>query len=932
MRDITVVRFRRQIYTLQAIVLGVLCIICLLVPLNVMYHILCSLTLNQLEILDDNSRSRYDRVVANMDAMAHSRYWNEIVGKYLESTAIAERADNETAILQELKTFAQNNPMASTPIIITPIAYFHSTSAVPYQAPDGIQSRMNPDIRLNAARQIFTEKIGVSGKYSADYRIVVSPIGDRAYLAALVYYNTLYDNDNDLCTLVLSDGNQLCYISNDAKCYEQSVRDDMGMFFHRKDFGRLPVSIFDAHLYTLDTGLLWAMEYFHEGFRYLTFMSVGQMLQELQNTFWKTCLMSLASFAFMLMPLKLACQWAFSPFDILIESINGTHYEFTGAYKRLRNKRQLQLRFFICYCLILVTPIALTPFIFTQYQPVLQYRIKQTHIASAQQQSEVIEDWANHAVTNAKRISADMNIQELMHDLEGMDEPSAWDGSGALQDSSYVRLYNQAGELMFSTQATDKLIKKPALSEMAVSSKGGCPLPYLAMDTYNPKLCSLFCAVCGTKNSSGYPLPDSTGYMEFGLTSFPRLVMPSDGYSYMYDIDAWALVGTSKYTPLRNMVEGLLQSENWRLSERVSSRTIQVDYNRLEMASAEQLDHVYPPHNEGGRERFLVTFVRLNDMPWVYVALNSTRSIDNMVFETLHTVLQAAGIMTLVLLVLSLLFTYRMLKPLRKIETYLLMAESTPVPPDELLPNNEFSALAYAFARALHEIQELHQSVMEREREKLVLINRKTEAEIVTLHSQLNSHLFSNVFASMQLLLQAGDLNMLERMLSASGSFLRNGLVSGQLDVTLAQEIEHTRAYITLQMLRYGDQLRVDMPSIQQEFEHAIVPQYLLQPIIENAVIHGMTVDRALNIGIHCSLEEKVLCIKIRNDGLLISQESIDCINNHLAQKKASAKHIGLINIQERIQLRYGRAYGLNIENEDTGHVRVLIRLPFLTD
>lgn len=939
-RDMSVVRFRRQVYAMQAIVLAVLCVICLTVPLNTLYRQLYQDTLNQIQLLDTRAKSRYDRIVSNMDAMTQSQAWQDMVAQYLTSVSVGSRATTASQILRELNAFAENNRGAAHPILITPTAFFHDGTTFPYQAPEGIKNRMNTDIRLSTARKIYGDSLDIPTQGDASGRVILSPVGEDAYLAALVYNDTLYANDNDLRVLAQQADNQLGYVSPAAGDVEGPIREDILGFFGRKDFGRPALSIFAAHDYTLGGQHFWAVEAIEDGVRYLSLLDAGYTMGELRGGFVVTCLLAAAVFVVMLVPLRFACRWAFAPFDVLMTSIRGTEYAFTGAFKRLRNKRQLQVRFFICYCLVLVPTILLSPFLYGVYQPVLQKNVREMHTEIVAQQSEAVQDWVDHAVATAKRISTNAEIQRMMRLLNERDGGAAWDpqtlaalhNNGVLQSASYIRLYNRAGVLCFSTKAGDTVSQMPVTADAFSASGGTYPFYRFVMDANDNEQCSLFCAVRETSITPGYALFDTIGYIEFGLSSFPQSVMLSDSYSYLYDSSAWMLVGTSKHTPLRHMIEGLMQAENRSIVAPISSRAIQVDYDRLETAAASTTDRVFPPHMRGEHERFLVTFSRLTGIPWVFINVRSMQLIEDKVFEALGTVIQAAGVMMLVLLAMSLLFTYQMLKPLRKAEEYVLLAEAGDILPEEVLPNNEFSALAYAFAGALRQIQALNKDVMEREREKLTLINRKTEAEIVTLHSQLNSHLFSNVFASMQLLLQVGNLQMLGQMLAAAGSFLRNGLVSGQHDATLAQEIEHTQAYVTLQMLRHGDNLHVDLSHIPEALHQAIVPQYLLQPVIENAIIHGMPTDRVLHITISGMLRDGALCLEVVNDGLLIPPELLGRVNRRLDRGQSSAKHIGLINIQERVQLRHGSGYGLAIENDDTGHVRVSIRLPYLTD
>ena len=144
--------------------------------------------------------------------------------------------------------------------------------------------------------------------------------------------------------------------------------------------------------------------------------------------------------------------------------------------------------------------------------------------------------------------------------------------------------------------------------------------------------------------------------------------------------------------------------------------------------------------------------------------------------------------------------------------------------------------------------------------------------------------------------------------------------------------MEITQAYLTIQKLRFADKLNV-LISIRENTRGIPVMKLLLQPLVENAVYHGLepkTGPGTLFIG--ARLEKGDLLISIYDDGVGMPSGRLAALQEELERPAASGKaetaHIGLLNVQHRIRLRYGMPYGLTLHSTPGGGTRVTVRVP----
>jgi len=203
---------------------------------------------------------------------------------------------------------------------------------------------------------------------------------------------------------------------------------------------------------------------------------------------------------------------------------------------------------------------------------------------------------------------------------------------------------------------------------------------------------------------------------------------------------------------------------------------------------------------------------------------------------------------------------------------------------------------------------------------------------IDSLQKQIKPHFIYNTIETFKMMAEINGHEKLSDALTSFGGLIRYTMLHGSSSVTLGMELENLWDYICVQNL-----LKNDLLELYHEVEGILldtpIPVLILQPLAENAILHGYDHKRKLQINIHCQLEENCAVITFSNNGKKIPEERLTEIREKLQAMMTESiieknqDGIALVNIHNRIRLQYGAEYGLCIDNLTDG-VAVTIRLP----
>ena len=219
--------------------------------------------------------------------------------------------------------------------------------------------------------------------------------------------------------------------------------------------------------------------------------------------------------------------------------------------------------------------------------------------------------------------------------------------------------------------------------------------------------------------------------------------------------------------------------------------------------------------------------------------------------------------------------------------------------------------------------------------EKSVQDGRKLrKAELRTLQAQINPHFLYNTLDAIVWKAEAGEKDEVIQLTSALSDFFRISLSSGADWIPISQEKKHIEGYLKIQQTRYRDVMRYEI-DVPEEIGHLYILKLLLQPLVENALYHGIKIKRGGGtIKVSGKLEEGYLTFSVKDTGLGMTEEQLRDLNERMKKEQPSVSEggggFGLVNVNLRIRLYYNQQDGLKIKSNAEG-TEVTFQVPCRT-
>ena len=206
---------------------------------------------------------------------------------------------------------------------------------------------------------------------------------------------------------------------------------------------------------------------------------------------------------------------------------------------------------------------------------------------------------------------------------------------------------------------------------------------------------------------------------------------------------------------------------------------------------------------------------------------------------------------------------------------------------------------------------------------------RLREAELEILQMQINPHFLYNTLDTIVWLAEAGNKEAVVEMVQTLSDFFRSSLNSGKDIVSIESEIRHISSYLQIQRVRYQDILEYEI-SIPEEIKNCQIPKITLQPLVENALYHGIKYKRGKGkIVVTGWIQDHMCVLSVRDDGVGMTNERLHQVRGGLTTKiEDSNDFYGLYNVNERIRLKFGGEYGLRIDSVSQEGTAVDVWLP----
>lgn len=238
----------------------------------------------------------------------------------------------------------------------------------------------------------------------------------------------------------------------------------------------------------------------------------------------------------------------------------------------------------------------------------------------------------------------------------------------------------------------------------------------------------------------------------------------------------------------------------------------------------------------------------------------------------------------------------------------------------EVVSENEIGSLTTSFNVMTHRIRELmEQNIYEQE--------EKRKSELKALQSQINPHFLYNTLDSIIWMAEGKKNEEVVLMTASLARLLRQSISNEDELVSVGQEVEYARSYLTIQKMRYKDKLEFQI-DVAPEINNVKIIKLVLQPIIENAIYHGMKYKESKGLlQVKGFMKGGNAVLQVIDNGVGMDEETL----SHIYDKHKVNYHsngVGVYNVQKRLKLYYGENYGITYESEKGVGTTATITIP----
>lgn len=226
------------------------------------------------------------------------------------------------------------------------------------------------------------------------------------------------------------------------------------------------------------------------------------------------------------------------------------------------------------------------------------------------------------------------------------------------------------------------------------------------------------------------------------------------------------------------------------------------------------------------------------------------------------------------------------------------------------ITDDEIGELGIQFNKMVADIHDLMDGIAQEQE-----IRRKYE--LMLLNAQINPHFLYNTLDSLMWQIRMRHLDDAELMLQSLTDFFKTGLNKGNDMIRLEEEIKNVNSYLTIQKMRYRSKLQFEI-YLDEKAQDTILPKLILQPLVENAIYHGIKPKEAGGIiFVWCFLQEDTLYLRVKDNGIGMDEDVLQYLQQASASKGVeNRENYGIVNVDERLRLFFGNRYSMVIESK----------------
>ncbi|UJF31731.1 sensor histidine kinase [Paenibacillus hexagrammi] len=323
-------------------------------------------------------------------------------------------------------------------------------------------------------------------------------------------------------------------------------------------------------------------------------------------------------------------------------------------------------------------------------------------------------------------------------------------------------------------------------------------------------------------------------------------------------------------------------------------------------------------------EPMMIQYTSLSLNKWKLAAIVPQSDILSKASQIKTITFIVVAIILLVFIVVATMFAGSLTNPIRYLSQQVKRVRQGNLDVSfQLSEQNELGVLAHGLESLVVSVKELLEKVKDEQ-------EQKREIELIALQSQIQPHFLYNTLGSIKYLIDLDEKEKASTMVSALTHFFRIGISKGREVISLWEEIEHIRSYLSIQNIRYTGNFDFEI-DIEESMLHLPIMKLTLQPIVENAIYHGIKSKYGRgSIRITGTQQGDIAILEIFDDGAGMHPEKqaelLASIQSHEVYEAPVT--FGLRNVHRRLVLQFGRNYGLELESEAGVYTIVRVKIP----
>ncbi len=342
----------------------------------------------------------------------------------------------------------------------------------------------------------------------------------------------------------------------------------------------------------------------------------------------------------------------------------------------------------------------------------------------------------------------------------------------------------------------------------------------------------------------------------------------------------------------------------------------------ISSSRAEQILQPVPTESDPASHsnEFLRSKMHFDKMDWTLVNEIPLMELTKQTRKVSSVILIAAAICLLLALLGAIILSKAIASPIISLAKHINRIRDENIDrPVKVRSSDEIGILGSGLNMMLGRVSDLLNRIKEEQKQK-------REYELALIQEQIKPHFFYNTLDLIYILCKSGESAEASRAVKALADYYRVSLSNGKEIISIREEIRNVNSYLYIQKARYPDMFTFSV-HIQNELLNGAIPKLTLQPLIENAIYHGLKENgSAGHISVTGVMHQQMIQLKVTDDGLGIPPQKLE----DLLQAGNESDSFGLRSVHERIKLYFGDQYGVTITSSPGQGTTILLEFPMI--